>query len=152
MNEIETRRGPGRPPLNREASAVAVTPPSDGPARRPERRPFSSLALKLDYPAREGYHRHWFNDQSIRIANALEAGYEHVIGKDGKKVSRIVGSAEGGGALHAFLMEIPEDWYKEDMAREQALIAEREAAIKRGATQGAEVEKGYVPSQGISIR
>jgi hypothetical protein len=49
-------------------------------------------------------------------------------------------------------MEIPQEWYEEDMAREQALINEKEKSIKQGATQGAEVERGYVPSQGISIR
>ena len=138
----------GRPPLN-------PTPASQGvvePARRVTRRPFSSIDAKLAYADREGYHRHWFNDTGSRIQRALEAGYEHVKDKEGKNVTRIVGVAEGGGALHAFLMEIPLEWYKEDMAREQQMIADREAAIKNGSTQGAEVEKGYVPSQGISIR
>lgn len=150
-NEFETagltpRRG--RPPLNPPAHA----PEASEPARRVTRRPFSSVELKLAYESREGFHRHWFNDTNNRISRALEAGYEHVIGKDGKNVSRVVGVAEGGGPLHAFLMEIPQEWYQEDQAREQAQIAEKEAAIKRGTPQGGEVEKGYVPSQGITIK
>lgn len=138
----------GRPPLNPQPAAPEVVEP----ARRATRIPFGSVQQKLAYENREGYHRHWFNDTGSRIDRALQAGYEHVKGKDGKHVTRIVGVAEGGGALHSFLMEIPEEWYKEDMAREQELINAREAAIKEGATQGAEVERGYVPSQGISIR
>jgi len=120
--------------------------------RRSTRVPFGSLEQKLAYPERAGYHRHWFNDQKNRISRALEAGYEHVKDKEGKRVSYIVGVAEGGGPLHAYLMEIPLEWYKEDMAREQQEIDAREASIKKGNTQGAEVERGYVPSQGISIR
>ncbi len=38
------------------------------------------------------------------------------------------------------------------MAREEALIAEKEKAIKEGKPTGAEVEKGYVPSQGITLK
>lgn len=149
MTELEPRR-PGRP-SNAELAARQATE-TVSPPNRPARKPFSSTELKLAYPSRDGYHRHWFNDTNNRVARALEAGYEHVKDREGKSVSRVVGTAEGGGALWAFLMEIPEDWYKEDMAREEAVIAEKEAAIKRGQPSGAEVEQGYVPSQGISIR
>lgn len=151
MTDLEPRRGR---PSNAELAAraaVGAAAEQDLP-RKPARKPFSSVELKLSYPERQGYHRHWFNDTNNRVSRALEAGYEHVTGNDGKRVSRVVGTAEGGGALHAFLMEIPQEWYEEDMAREQALIAEKEAAIKRGAPQGSEVERGYVPSQGISIK
>jgi hypothetical protein len=149
--ELQPRRGPGRP-SNAELAAREQPAPESAALPQRKRIPFGSVAQKLAYEAREGYHRHWFNDAANRIHRALEAGYEHVKGRDGKNVSRIVGVAEGGGPLHAFLMEIPEDWYKEDMAREQQLIDEKENAIKSGKTQGAEVEKGYVPSQGISIK
>lgn len=147
FESLSPRRG--RPPLNRETTATVEAVAE--PPRRVNRRPFSSVEYKMAYPEREGYHRHWFNDAGSRVSRALEAGYEHVK-HEGKPVSRVVGTAEGGGPLHAFLMEIPREWYEEDMARELALIADREASIKRGATQGAEVEQGYVPSQGISIR
>lgn len=128
------------------------TKEAEQPRRRPARTPFGALDQKLAYPDRVGYHRHWFNAVAGRIDRALEAGYEHVKDNEGKNVNRVVGTAEGGGALHAFLMEIPQEWYEEDMAREQAAINEREASIKQGNTQGAEVERGYIPSQGISIR
>src|ERR1700727_481844 len=126
MEELQERRGPGRPPKYTEAQ---VTPEV---RERPKRKPFGSLEQKLAYPDRVGFHRHWFNDSKNRIARALEAGYTHVEDKDGKNVCYIVGTSESGGPLHAFLMEIPQEWYNEDMAAEQALIDEKESAIKRG--------------------
>ena len=147
--ELQPRRGPGRPSnaelASRDQAAVELP-------RRANRIPFGSLEQKLAWPPREGYRRYWFKDSPGRVQRALEAGYEHVKNKEGKNVSRITGVAEGGGAENSYLMEIPMEWFLEDMAREQKLIDEREAAMKRGATQGAEVEHGYVPSQGISIR
>lgn len=148
MSELQPRNRPTLGlPVKEDKPETQVSAP-----RRQTRVPFGALDMKLAYPDREGYHRHWFNDVAGRIDRALKAGYEHVKDKEGKNVTRLVGTAEGGGGLHAFLMEIPQEWYEEDMAREQAQVNEREASIKRGAPQGAEVERGYIPSQGISIR
>lgn len=123
-----------------------------GLPQRPSRKPFGSMSFKLDYPQREGFHRHWFNDVPGRVDRAKEAGYEHVKGSDQRNVSRIVGTAEGGGALTAFLMEIPEEWYKEDMDIEQRVVDEKEAAIRQGMLDKSEGDNRYVPSQGISIK
>jgi len=157
MNE-EIARGPGRPRKFHEQIAAQNTVAAvevqveAGLPQRPSRKPFGSMSLKLDYPQREGFHRHWFNDIPGRVERAKEAGYEHVKGNDSKNVSRIVGTAEGGGALTAFLMEIPEEWYKQDMALEQKVIDEKEAAIRQGTLDKAEGDNRYVPSQGISIK
>lgn len=125
-------------------------------AHRRERKPFGTLGQKLAYPPREGYHQHWFNDAPGRIEMAKEAGYTQVMGKDGKAITRVVGAAEGGGALHAFLMETPEEWYKEDMGREQKRVDEIDAAIRNGQVQGksAQDKDGafYVGKQGINLR
>lgn len=147
MIENTERRGPGRP--RNDANAPAA-PATDLP-QRPARKPFGSFSLKLDYPQREGFHRHWFNDIPGRVDRAKEAGYEHVKNLEGRPVSRTVGTAEGGGALTAFLMEIPEEWYQEDMAKEQQIIDDKEAAMKRGVADGPEGEGQYVPKQGIKI-
>src|SRR4051812_47316603 len=110
MTELEpVKRGPGRPPNPRAEETEAA------PRVRPTRKPFGGVELKMAYPQREGFHRHWFNDVPGRVQRAQEAGYTNVTGNDGKPVSMVVGTAEGGGALVAFLMEIPEEWYKEDM-------------------------------------
>jgi len=143
----------GRPPMLREAPSVetiqAVS--ADPGPRKSARKPFGAMTLKLAYPERKGFHRHWFNETTGRIQRAQEAGYEHVIA-EGKPVQKVVGTAEGGGALNAFLMEIPQEWYDEDMAAQQREIDDKEKAIKRGELEGQDGDNRYVPSQGISIK
>lgn len=140
---------PRKPKFQEEKFAPSVIEP---PRQRVKRKPFGSLDQQLAYPARENYHRHWFNDVGNRIARAGEAGYEHVKDKDNKNVSHVVGTADGGGPLRAFLMEIPEEWYQEDMRAQQDDIDDKESAIKRGELNKAEGSHSYVPSQGISIK
>lgn len=161
MNEITepTRRGPGRPPKYHETVAPpAVLPVADEAPTvstlppRPNRKPFGSLEQKLAYPARPGFHRHWFNDSPGRVARALEAGYEPVKDQEGKNVSRVVGSAEGGGALIGYLMEIPEEWFQADLAKQQEEVDARENAMRRGELTSQEGDGHYVPKQGISIK
>lgn len=154
MDDIEVKRGPGRPPKYVEVEKTeesALVGQSIGARQRPKRRPFGSLEQKLAYPERPNFHRHWFNDAKNRIDRALEAGYEHVKDKEGKNVSYVVGTAEAGGPLHAFLMEIPQEWYDEDMAAQQKERDERMSAIKRGDANRQEGDGRYVPAQGISI-
>ena len=149
MNELEPRRGPGRPPKYTEVAPIQ----SETPVRaRPARKPFGALEQKLAYPDRENSHRHWFNDVPGRIQRAQEAGYEHVKNDEGKNVSRVVGVAEGGGALTSFLMEIPEEWYKEDMKAQQQEIDKKEGLIARGELESQQGDGRYVPAQGISIK
>lgn len=118
--------------------------------RRPSkvgRKPFGSQDQKLAYAARQGFHRHWFNDLPGRIDAALEAGYTHVEDKDGRKVKRVVGVAPGGGSLDAYLMEIPEEWFQEDMKRQQTVVDQTDDAIRSGAVAGTPGKDGrYVKS------
>lgn len=156
MNEQAERRGPGRPPKYHEVIAAEVSAPAveaerAGLGQRPARKPFGALEQKLNYPAREGFHRHWFNDAPGRVQRAQEAGYDHVKGDDGKNVSRIVGTAEGGGAMLGYLMEIPEEWYQADMAAQQEIVNAKEAAMRRGDLDKQEGDGRYVPKQGIKI-
>jgi len=161
--EQEIKRGPGRPPKYHE-QAVAQTAVSEMPSPanpviteastlppRPNRKPFGALEQKLAYPAREGFHRHWFNDSPGRIVRAQEAGYDHVKGDDGKNVTRIVGTAEGGGPLSAYLMEIPEEWWQADMAEQQKQVNEKEDTMRRGELEKQSGDNRYVPAQGIKI-
>lgn len=138
MEELVRR---GRPPKDT----------ADDARPRVRRKPFGSMEQKLAYEQRPGYHRHWFNDVGGRIMRAQEAGYEHVRDRDGKEVKKVVGVAEGGGPLWSFLMEIPEEWYQEDMRAQQDEVDAKEASIKRGQFEQKEGDGRYVPSQGISI-
>lgn len=150
MNELIERRGPGRPRNEPSQIEQPATVAGNDLPKRPNRKPFGSMQLKLSHEIRKGFHGHWFNDIPGRVSRALEAGYEHVKDNDGKNISRIVGTAEGGGALTAFLMEIPEEWYQEDMAKEQGHINEKEDLMRRAALNTP--ENGYVGQQGITIK
>jgi hypothetical protein len=119
---------------------------------RDSRKPFGSQDQKLAYPTRENYHRHWFNELPGRIDSALEAGYTHVLDKEGRKVVRIVGVANSGDGLPSYLMEIPQEWYDDDMARQQAEIDKTEEAMRRGKLEEKPGENRYIPAQGISIK
>jgi len=140
----------GQPPIApRRRSAPEAPPPAAAPAGdltaaqrraaeiRQGRKPFGSMDQKLKYEQRAGFHRHWFNDEPGRINQAKEAGYEIVKDRETDvPVSRPVGTAKGGGVLMAFLMEIPEELWREDMA----LIQERadlvDSSIRRGKVAG----------------
>lgn len=111
------------------------------------RQPFGSTTQKLAYPPRTGYHRHWFNDEPGRIDQALAAGYTHVDDKEGNQVKRVVGVTQGGGPLVGYLMEVPEEWFQEDMARQQKEVDKLDDAIRRGAIAGKPGEDGrYIPA------
>ncbi|ACI52300.1 conserved hypothetical protein [Gluconacetobacter diazotrophicus PA1 5] len=134
-------------------------PQADAPRgrRAPSRRPFGLREQKLAYPEREGYHRHWFNDEPGRVARAQDAGYAQVMDESGKPVSRTVGVARGGGPQIAYLMEIPAEWYREDMAAQEAGHRELMAQIREGRVPGgptgADRNAQYVPNGvGITIR
>jgi hypothetical protein len=146
----QERRGPGRPPKE-----VA-----DSVERRNERVPLGVPRLKLQAEDRPGYQRRWLNDKGTRIDDALKAGYQFVTvdGKEdssdvGNRISRLVGVQEGGQPMRAYLMEIPETWYREDQAAKQAQIDKIDSQIRRGEPDGQKVgaDGRYVPSPGIKI-
>jgi hypothetical protein len=116
---------------------------TDAGPRKAARKPFGAMQQKLAYPERAGFHRHWFNNTAGRIQTAQEAGYEHVVA-NGKPVEKVVGTAEGGGPLNAFLMEIPQEWFEEDMAAQQREIDEKEKSIKERQFDGSRADQDSV--------
>ncbi|GBQ28586.1 hypothetical protein [Gluconacetobacter azotocaptans] len=152
MSDEQRRRVPA------EGARVRPEMPVEAaPRGRNVRKPFGTREQKLAYPDREGYHRHWFNDEPGRIARAQDAGYTQVDDDSGKPVSMTVGVARGGGALIAYLMEIPMEWYREDMAAQEAQQQELLAQIRQGRVPGgptgADRNAQYVPRDvGITIR
>lgn len=137
------------------ASTSEVKTPSGHIITRDNRKGFGSFSQKLARPARTGYHRHWFNDTPGRIQRALEAGWTHVKSDITKKNEcEIVGVAAAGGVLHGYLLEIPEDWYNDDMIEQEKMNASREEQIKGGAQPRDVQDKGvFFPSaQGRSMQ
>ena len=115
-----------------------------------ERKPFGSMEQILAYPPRPGYRRYWFNDVPGRISRAKEAGYTHVIDRNGNPVSRITDKADGRGRA-SYLMEYPMKWYQEDMARQARELSDRLNDIRTGRAGPGAADNRYIPQQGIRI-
>jgi hypothetical protein len=130
-----------------QAGVTGDTYDGDDPPEMPDRVPFGSLSQRLDYPERPGYHRHWFNDSPGRVLRAQQAGYKHVLDHEGKVVGRPVGTANGGGVLMGYLMEIPRKWWERDLQEAQDEVDRRDAEIQQGNTRAGKVgeDNRYVP-------
>lgn len=122
-------------------------------ADRGARVPFGAAETRLAYATRPGYRRYWFNDIRGRLQRAERAGYAKVVDDEtGQPVSAIVGKEEAGRELRAYLYEIPEQWYFEDMGVQQDALAARLAEIRNGSSGPGAEDNRYVPQQGIKIR
>lgn len=128
---------------------------------RSTRVPLGVARSKLSVPKRQGYVRRWVNDTEGRLLQASEGGYQYAtdqalqIGtldidnenKDlGSRVSRVVDKSTG---QRAFLMEIKEEFYKEDQAAKAEAIAEVDNRIKHGKLH--DDESRYIPDKGKAI-
>jgi hypothetical protein len=98
---------------------------------RAQRKPFGAFTQKLAYPARPGYHRHWFSDEPGRVDEAVSNGWAHVGDKDSKPVKRVVGRGREGGAMYGFLMELPKVFWDEDMQAKHDAAQARIDEIKK---------------------
>lgn len=136
----------------------AVTRDESG---RNTRVPLGVSRTKLAVPARKGFVRRWVNDAEGRLQQAGQGGYQYVedaslqIGDQdidnqnrdlGARVSRVVDKTTG---QKAYLMEIKEEFYKEDQEAKMVTIDETDQAIKNGKLNDS--EKRYVPKDGIKI-
>lgn len=132
-----------------------------GTTPRRERRAFGSPKSRLTVPKiPSGYHLHWVNDDSGRIYDAQEGGYEFCTHEDvglppdvhgESRVKRRVGTNDAGEALFAYLMKIRQEWYEEDQAALSEQVDRVEEAIRSGTFEAREGDLRYVPKSGIKI-
>lgn len=108
---------------------------------RPERKPLHSRKL-LDgsHLIKPGHVGRWVNDEPGKIEAYEAAGYSIVqdlsgsthsgraqdASQTGSAARVIVNKDPNALARYAILMEIPEEFYKEDQAAKQALLDEKE--------------------------
>jgi len=149
-----------------EKKEVVRTRTTDG---RPRRSAFNGTSQKLAvYGDIPGYHMHIFNDVPGRIEEALSSGYEFVspdeiggvaagvVSKNtdlGDRVRFLVGSAEGGGGLYAYLMKIKQEWHDEDQTELQRVNDRVDDAIRSGQNtkNGSSADGFYIP-KGTDIK
>lgn len=140
-------------------AAAAPNPPistdDEVPARivtRETRKPFGTKEQKMAREPIPGFHIHWFNDVPGRIDRAKESGYEHVLDKNNCPERLVVGKSEEGTPIYAYLMKIPQTWYDDDMAAQQADVDRIDHQIRRGVLNQSPDENRYVPeNRGIKI-
>lgn len=92
-----------------------------------ESQPFGAFDQKMTLPPIEGYHSHWFNDKPGRVDIAKRAGWTHINNPDGTPRMLVVDS----GGLKAYAMKIPQQFWDEDQARQQAKADAALAAVKK---------------------
>jgi len=125
-----------------EAAKGSQTADTEIAGERQARRPLGRREAKLHYPPRAGFVRRWINDWPGRVENAKAGGWKHVE-EHGKPVTRNVGVAESGGPLHAYLMEIPRQFYDEDQADKTQGLNEIDAQIYGGTFNAEPDDKRY---------
>ena len=128
---------------------------------RSTRVPLGVSRSKLSVPDRPGYKRRWVNDTEGRLMQAEQGGYQYAIDQSlqigasdidnenrdlGARISRVVDKSTG---QKAYLMEIKEEFYKEDQAAKAAKVAETDILIKRGKLEDGEGR--YIPDKGKGI-
>lgn len=162
----ERNENRNRPSRDQVLAAASAAPPSapdaslalDGPdgrhVRSTTRKPFGSMVQKLAVPPREGYHRYWFNEEPGRVDQAKENGYNFVLDANKKPMTRVVNRA---GQI-AFLMEIPKEWFDEDLAAQQQAVDDKEDTIRRGQVEASDPRdrdgrfRNTAQGRGINIR
>lgn len=130
---------------------------------RSKRVPLGVARSKLSVPTRPGYVRRWINDKDGRLQMAEQGGYSFVQdpslqiggGADidsenrdlGARISRVVSQSTG---QKAYLMEIKEDFYKEDQRAKVRKVEEVDKRIREGKLE--KVEESYIPDEGRGIK
>jgi hypothetical protein len=147
----------GRPTREEQVAKVEAREGSG----RSKRIPLGVARSKLSVPQRQGYVRRWINDTEGRLINATDGGYEYAkdqslqIGSPdidnenrdlGTRISRVVDKSTG---QKAYLMEIKEEFYKEDQAAKQADLDVTDNLIKNGKLDDGEGR--YIPEKGRGI-
>jgi len=131
---------------------------------RVQRRPLGGRRLKLQLSDEDmaGFKRRktvgrWVNDQDGRVQAALNGGYtfvkqEHAMSlghgalhagstDEGSKVSKVV--SRGKEVITAYLMEIPEKYWREDQQAKEDTNRLVDETLAAGNAGGAKVENQY---------
>jgi len=153
----ETPFGAGRlAPV--DTNKIAAANPANSPMEKLDlasqartRIPMSIPRLKLSTPELPGYHCHWVNDYPGRVMQAIQAGYAFVPpdealitmpdlggsplggGTDlGSRVSVVVGATTEGTPLRAYLMKLPNEFFKADQEAVQSRVDSVDEAMAQG--------------------
>ena len=151
VSRTPPRRASTRVPMSApviEAPPIAPEPEPVPEPVRAARVPLGTQRLRLTAEDRPGFVRRWMNESGNRIQAARDAGYTHVTDeKTGAPRKQLVGTLKEGGGMHAYLMEIPIEYYEEDLRAKDEPLTRFDTDISRGAGPGTlpGVDGRYVP-------
>lgn len=115
-NKKENSTGRGRP-QDQNQSSDKDRVQKESSEKRGKRIPMAR-AKKLDIEPKPGYYRHWFIKGNV--AKAQAAYYDFVKDSEGNNVTR----PAGNGEERLYLMEIKEEFYREDVELARQNITE----------------------------
>ena len=95
---------------------------------------------RLSADQREGYHRCWVVEENLSQYHE-QNDYEFVTDENGGKINVKSGYKRDGGEQRQYLMEIPEEYYREDQEARRELI--KDPSKMREAQAGSDRE--YIP-------
>lgn len=110
-------QGRGRPSKDTTKPAEEQRADSESQARKTGRVSMARTR-KLDFKPKQGYVAYWFKDIPGRVQQAQQAGYEFVTDAEGAKIT------QPSGANTMYLMQIPEEFRKEDFELGQQKVAD----------------------------
>lgn len=126
-------------------------PSKINPSGRPKRTPINGYRDILSVEGKEeGWHYCWVNED--KVPRYEQASYEFVT-HDVKIGDRKVNTASQlggkvslavGNQLTAYLMRVPQEYYEEDMAVQQAEVDELESGMKSSLNSAADGRYGQV--------
>lgn len=140
-----SKKGPGRP----RKSERRRQPGIHGRGRQ-----------KLITPEITGFTTRWVNDISNRLKEKTQYDdWEFVEAREinnevgeagdgnqdlGSRVKRVVGTQEGGKPMYAYLLKKSNEYYKQDIANNEAARREKEDTLRRGTgSDGRPVDNQY---------
>ena len=148
------------PTPSEEGKETAINPANsaeqklEAAAAQRTRIPMSIPRTKMSTPDIPGFHCHWINDYTGRIMQAQQAGYSFVSQKEavlvspdiagtqlgagtdlGSRVSIVVGGAEDGSPLRAYLMKLPLEFYNADQSKMNKHVDDIHDAMRQGNQQ-----------------
>ena len=154
--KADTPKASSKSPEQIQAAARALREKS-----REEHKGTGSLDRQtMVAPQRAGFYRRFVNDQKGRIDTLTQKGYYFVSkNQEGSFLPtdslsqafvKRAGTKEDGSPLFGYLMEIPEDMYREDQQAKEVRRLAKEEVIRNGSGDGTGLspDVSYDPTKG----
>lgn len=138
IDPVNEKKKPGPKPKKTADAQIA-----DARARRERRRAdIGSGDYKLSAPQRPGFVRRWVNDVTGRVDRFRDNGWD-AVQEDGTDARHVGGNKN---PLKAVLMEIPEEFYREDQVKKLSKVVDpKQMAENKAKAKTDDSPEEYIP-------